>query len=53
MGINLPVRQLVLYDLQEFAGSGVAPLRTNTVWQRVERAGRVLTMAERRSCLPF
>ncbi len=40
MGLNLPVRQVVLYDLQEFDGSGFVPLPTNTVWQRVGRAGR-------------
>lgn len=40
MGINLPVRQVVLYDLQAFDGSDFRPLATNSVWQRVGRAGR-------------
>ncbi|HEX6292924.1 MAG TPA: DEAD/DEAH box helicase [Herpetosiphonaceae bacterium] len=40
MGLNLPVRQVVLYDVQQFDGSDYVPLRTNTVWQRVGRAGR-------------
>lgn len=40
MGLNLPVRQVVLYDLQAFDGSGFSPLRTSTVWQRAGRAGR-------------
>jgi len=40
MGLNLPVRQVVLYDIQSFNGKRFAPLSTNTVWQRVGRAGR-------------
>lgn len=40
MGLNLPARQVVLYDLQAFDGSGFSPLTTNTVWQRAGRAGR-------------
>ena len=40
MGLNLPARQVVLYDLQAFDGSGFSPLRTSTVWQRAGRAGR-------------
>lgn len=40
MGINLPVRQVVLYDVQAFDGSDFRPLTTNSVWQRVGRAGR-------------
>ena len=40
MGLNLPVRQVVLYDLQSFDGSEFRPLSTNSVWQRVGRAGR-------------
>ena len=40
MGLNLPVRQVVLYDLQGFNGSTFQSLTTNTVWQRVGRAGR-------------
>lgn len=40
MGLNLPVRQVILYDLQAFDGSGFSPLRTSTVWQRAGRAGR-------------
>ncbi len=40
MGLNLPVRQVVLYDLQGFDGVGFEPLPVNTVWQRAGRAGR-------------
>lgn len=40
MGLNLPVRQVVLYDLQTFDGHGFVPLSTCCVWQRVGRAGR-------------
>jgi helicase len=40
MGLNLPVRQVVLYDLQAFDGTDFAPLSVNSVWQRAGRAGR-------------
>ena len=40
MGLNLPARQVVLYDLQAFDGEDFRPLSTNSVWQRVGRAGR-------------
>lgn len=40
MGLNLPVRQVVLYDLQGFNGSEFVPLTVSTVWQRAGRAGR-------------
>lgn len=40
MGLNLPVRQVVLYDLQTFDGQDFTPLSTNSVWQRTGRAGR-------------
>lgn len=40
MGLNLPVRQVVLYDLQMFNGTDFRPLPANSVWQRVGRAGR-------------
>ena len=40
MGLNLPARQVVLYDLQSFTGSEFEALKTNTVWQRGGRAGR-------------
>lgn len=40
MGLNLPVRQVVLYDLQGFDGLDFVPLSVNTVWQRAGRAGR-------------
>jgi helicase len=40
MGLNLPVRQVVLYDLQAFDGSDYRPLPVNSVWQRAGRAGR-------------
>lgn len=41
MGLNLPVRQVVLYDVQEFDGVDFRPLSSNSVWQRVGRAGRL------------
>ena len=40
MGLNLPARQVVLYDLQRFDGTDFTPLSVNTVWQRAGRAGR-------------
>jgi helicase len=40
MGLNLPVRQVVLYDLQAFDGSEFRPLSCCSVWQRAGRAGR-------------
>jgi helicase len=40
MGLNLPARQVVLYDLQGYDDGGFCPLATNTVWQRAGRAGR-------------
>ncbi|MEO0373759.1 MAG: DEAD/DEAH box helicase [Cyanobacteria bacterium P01_A01_bin.17] len=40
MGLNLPVRQVVLYDLQGFDGVDFVPLPVNNIWQRAGRAGR-------------
>ncbi len=41
MGVNLPARRVVLYDIQRFDGKeGFVPLPHNSVWQRVGRAGR-------------
>ncbi len=40
MGLNLPARQVVLYDLQEYNGQDFVPLSTISVWQRGGRAGR-------------
>ncbi|MGD1853910.1 MAG: DEAD/DEAH box helicase [Leptolyngbyaceae cyanobacterium] len=40
MGLNLPVRQVILYDLQTFDGVDFVPLPVNSVWQRAGRAGR-------------
>lgn len=40
VGLNMPVRQVVLYDLQEFDGVDYQPLQTINVWQRAGRAGR-------------
>lgn len=40
VGLNLPVRQVVLYDVQRFDGSRFAPLDVSAVWQRAGRAGR-------------
>ena len=41
MGLNLPARQVILYDLQGFDGIDFVPLQVNTVWQRAGRAGRL------------
>ncbi|MBN2196876.1 MAG: DEAD/DEAH box helicase [Polyangiaceae bacterium] len=40
MGVNLPVRQVVLYDLQAFDGVDYRPLPVWSAWQRGGRAGR-------------
>ena len=40
LGMNLPARQVILYDIQTFDGTFYQPLSTNSVWQRVGRAGR-------------
>lgn len=40
MGLNLPVRQVVLYDLQAFDGHDYQPLPVWSAWQRGGRAGR-------------
>lgn len=40
VGLNFPVRQVILYDLQEFDGEDFVPLSVTSVWQRVGRAGR-------------
>src|SRR5262249_38490964 len=40
MGLNLPARQVVLYDVQGFNGQTFVPLPVSTVWQRAGRAGR-------------
>jgi helicase len=40
MGLNLPVRQVILYDLQFFDGKEFRPLPVINVWQRAGRAGR-------------
>lgn len=40
MGLNLPVRQVVLYDMQGFNGTEFEPLTVSRVWQRGGRAGR-------------
>ena len=40
MGVNLPARQVVLYDLQRFDGEDFVPLGINAAWQRAGRAGR-------------
>jgi len=49
MGLNLPARQVILYDLQAFDGAGFRPLSTNTVWQRAGRAGRPDSIPRARS----
>ncbi|AMA10654.1 DEAD/DEAH box helicase [Picosynechococcus sp. PCC 73109] len=40
MGLNLPARQVILYDLQKFDGHDFVLLPVNNVWQRAGRAGR-------------
>lgn len=40
VGLNLPVRQVVLYDLQQFDGTDFRPLSVISAWQRAGRAGR-------------
>lgn len=40
VGLNMPVRQVVLYDIQQFDGSTFEPLSITKVWQRIGRAGR-------------
>ncbi|WP_422201838.1 DEAD/DEAH box helicase [Aquabacterium sp.] len=40
VGLNLPVDQVVLYDLQQFDGAEFRPLSVISVWQRAGRAGR-------------
>lgn len=40
VGVNLPVRQVVLYDIQRWNGRGYESLGTNELWQRGGRAGR-------------
>jgi helicase len=40
MGVNLPARQVVLFDLQTFDGRDFIPISVNSVWQRAGRAGR-------------
>lgn len=40
VGLNMPARQVVLYDLQVFNGQEFVRLPVNSVWQRAGRAGR-------------
>lgn len=40
VGVNLPVRQVLLYDIQRWNGRGYEMLGTNELWQRAGRAGR-------------
>lgn len=40
MGLNLPAKRVVLYDLQIFDGYGFSNLPVNNIWQRAGRAGR-------------
>ena len=40
VGLNLPVRQVVLYDMQQFDGMDFRPLSVISAWQRAGRAGR-------------
>jgi helicase len=40
LGVNFPVRQVVLHDLQVWSGDGFVPLSVNSAWQRAGRAGR-------------
>ena len=41
MGVNLPVKKVILYDTQYFNGTEFVPLSVNQAWQRVGRAGRL------------
>lgn len=40
LGVNLPVRQVILYDTAHFDGERFIPLTCNAAWQRGGRAGR-------------
>jgi helicase len=40
VGLNLPARQVVLYDLQQFQEGEFRPLSVISAWQRAGRAGR-------------
>ncbi|WP_020602258.1 DEAD/DEAH box helicase [Spirosoma spitsbergense] len=40
MGVNFPVRKVILYDMQIFDDGKFSALPRNSVWQRVGRAGR-------------
>ena len=40
MGLNMPARQVILYDIQGYEDGQFSPLASNTVWQRAGRAGR-------------
>lgn len=40
MGVNLPVRQVILYDAYQFDGDGFEPLSVQSFLQRAGRAGR-------------
>jgi helicase len=40
VGLNLPARQVVLYDLQQFQDGEFRPLTVISAWQRAGRAGR-------------
>ncbi|MFC4452357.1 DEAD/DEAH box helicase [Deinococcus sonorensis] len=40
LGLNLPCRRVVLYDLNSWDGKTFAPLPVRNAWQRAGRAGR-------------
>ncbi len=40
LGVNMPVRQVVLYDAHQFDGERFRPISVNAAWQRAGRAGR-------------
>ena len=40
LGVNLPVRQVILYDTAHFDGDHFVPMSCNAAWQRAGRAGR-------------
>lgn len=40
LGLNLPCRQVILYDMQRYTGDGWKPLSVVNAWQRAGRAGR-------------
>ncbi|MDH3999116.1 MAG: helicase-related protein, partial [Desulfuromonadales bacterium] len=40
LGVNLPARRVIIYDLRQWTGADFEPLSVTSVWQRAGRAGR-------------